>query len=140
MIDAIVDRREQRDYLDSSPVKTAPRSGYRRAARFRPPRNGPEVPAWDAVQRARGARRLTSVDYLERMLGEFIELHGDRPSGDDPAIVAGIGTPRWQSHRHRRAGARSPKTVNAATMVVPTRRGTARRAASWSWPNACICH
>ena len=26
------------------------------------------------------------------MLGEFIELHGDRSSGDDPAIVAGIGT------------------------------------------------
>jgi acetyl-CoA carboxylase carboxyl transferase alpha subunit len=26
------------------------------------------------------------------MLGEFVELHGDRSSGDDPAIIAGIGT------------------------------------------------
>jgi acyl-CoA carboxylase subunit beta len=94
MVDAIVDRREQRDYLARClTVLTAPRSGYqRRGHTFRSPGNGPEVPAWDAVQRARGSRRFTSVDYLERMLGEFVELHGDRSSGDDPAIVAGIGT------------------------------------------------
>jgi acetyl-CoA carboxylase carboxyl transferase beta subunit/acetyl-CoA carboxylase carboxyl transferase alpha subunit len=94
MVDAIVDRREQREYLARClTVLTAPRSGYhRRGHTFRSARNGPEVPAWDAVQRARGARRLTSVDYLQRMLGEFVELHGDRSSGDDPAVVAGIGT------------------------------------------------
>ena len=94
MIDAIVDRREQRDYLARClTVLTAPRSGHqRRGHTFRARRTGPELPAWDAVQRARGTRRLTSVDYLERMLGEFVELHGDRSSGDDPAIVAGIGT------------------------------------------------
>jgi acyl-CoA carboxylase subunit beta len=94
MIDAIVDRREQRDYLARClTVLTAPRSGHhRRGHTFRHRRQGPELPAWDAVQRARGSRRLTSVDYLQRMLGEFVELHGDRSSGDDPAIVAGIGT------------------------------------------------
>ena len=94
MVDAIIDRREQRNFLARClAVLTAPRSGFQRRGRaFRSPRNGPEVPAWDVVQRARGARRLTSVDYVERMLGEFIELHGDRSSGDDPAIVAGIGT------------------------------------------------
>jgi acetyl-CoA carboxylase carboxyl transferase beta subunit/acetyl-CoA carboxylase carboxyl transferase alpha subunit len=94
MVDAIIDRREQRDFLTRClEILTAPRTGFhRRGHSFRSPRNGPEVPAWDAVQRARGARRLTSMDYVERMLGEFIELHGDRSSGDDPAIVAGIGT------------------------------------------------
>src|SRR5215204_6853695 len=94
MVDAIIDRREQRGYLARClAVLAAPRSGYqRRGHRFRSPRNGPEVPAWDAVQRARGALRLTSVDYVERMLDEFIELHGDRSSGDDPAIIAGFGT------------------------------------------------
>src|SRR5215217_722803 len=94
MVDAIVDRRQQRDYLGRClAVLAAPRSGYqRRGHTFRSSRNGPEVAAWDAVQRARGARRLTSVDYLKRMLGEFVELHGDRSSGDDPAIVAGMGT------------------------------------------------
>jgi len=94
MVDAIIDRREQRDFLARClTILTAPRSKFQRRARtFRSRRNGPEVAAWDAVQRARGARRLTSLDYVERMLGEFIELHGDRTSGDDPAIVAGIGT------------------------------------------------
>ncbi|MDF3015941.1 MAG: acetyl-CoA carboxylase, carboxyl transferase, beta subunit [Thermomicrobiales bacterium] len=94
MVDAIIDRREQRNFLARClAILSAPRTGYqRRGHSFRSPRNGPEVPAWDAVQRARGARRLTSVDYVERMLGEFVELHGDRSSGDDSAIVAGIGT------------------------------------------------
>jgi acyl-CoA carboxylase subunit beta len=94
MIDAIIDRREQHNFMARClAILTAPRSKFRRRARtFRSRRNGPEVPAWDAVLRARGARRLTSLDYVERMLGEFIELHGDRSSGDDPAIVAGIGT------------------------------------------------
>jgi acetyl-CoA carboxylase carboxyl transferase beta subunit/acetyl-CoA carboxylase carboxyl transferase alpha subunit len=94
MVDAIIDRREQRNFLARClAILTAPRSGFqRRGHAFRSRRNGPEVPAWDVVQRARGARRLTSGDYVERMLGEFIELHGDRSSGDDPAIVAGIGT------------------------------------------------
>jgi acetyl-CoA carboxylase carboxyl transferase subunit beta len=94
MVDSIVDRREQQEFLARClTVLTAPRSGYqRRGHTFRSHRNGPEVAAWDAVQRARGSRRLTSMDYLERMLGEFVELHGDRSSGDDPAIIAGIGT------------------------------------------------
>ncbi|MEZ4563931.1 MAG: carboxyl transferase domain-containing protein [Thermomicrobiales bacterium] len=36
--------------------------------------------------------RLTSADYLRLMVESFVELHGDRSSGDDPAIIAGLGT------------------------------------------------
>ncbi len=94
MIDAIVDRREQRDFLSRTlSVLVAPRSGYHRRGRsFRRKQDGSVISAWDAVQRARESSRLTSGDYLERMLGEFVELHGDRSSGDDPAIIAGLGT------------------------------------------------
>ena len=94
MIDAIVDRRQQRDVLSRTlRIVAAPRSGYhRRGRRFRPPRGGAELPAWDAVQRARALDRMTSVDFLQRILGDLIELHGDRASGDDPAVIAGIGT------------------------------------------------
>jgi acetyl-CoA carboxylase carboxyl transferase beta subunit/acetyl-CoA carboxylase carboxyl transferase alpha subunit len=94
MIDAIVDRREQRDLLSRAlNIVAAPRSGYqRRGRRFRAPRGGMELPAWDAVQRARASDRMTSVDFLQRILGDLVELHGDRASGDDPAVVAGIGT------------------------------------------------
>jgi acetyl-CoA carboxylase carboxyl transferase subunit beta len=95
MIDDIVDRREQRAYLERLlAIIAAPRDGHRRSGRrLRRSREGKgeEILAWDAVQRARAASRLTSVDYLDRMLGDFVELHGDRTSGDDTAVVAGIG-------------------------------------------------
>jgi len=51
----------------------------------------PEAPAWEHVQLARHEARPTSRDYLERIVSNFIELHGDRRYGDDPAIVAGLG-------------------------------------------------
>lgn len=96
MVDAIIDRREQREYVGHIlSVVLAPRAGHqRRPRRFRSDRDGEEIAAWDAVQRARAEDRLTSVGYIERMLDTFVELHGDRSSGDDPAVVAGIGTLR----------------------------------------------
>src|SRR3954464_7208600 len=48
-------------------------------------------PAWQRVQLARHPKRPHSLDYIERLLTEFEELHGDRGYGDDPAIVAGMG-------------------------------------------------
>jgi acetyl-CoA carboxylase carboxyl transferase subunit beta len=32
------------------------------------------------------------LDYVERICEQFVELHGDRQSGDDPAVVAGFAT------------------------------------------------
>ena len=41
--------------------------------------------------------RPTFLDYAERVFTDFVELHGDRKFGDDPAIVGGLahfqGTP-----------------------------------------------
>ena len=34
--------------------------------------------------------RLASVDYIEQIFDEFMELHGDRQFRDDPAIVGGV--------------------------------------------------
>lgn len=42
--------------------------------------------------RARETARPTTLDYARLMLSDFEELHGDRFSGDCPAIVGGIGT------------------------------------------------
>jgi acetyl-CoA carboxylase carboxyl transferase subunit alpha len=60
-------------------------------------RRGGERDAWHAVQLARHQDRPYTLDYLERICDDFIELHGDRAEGDDPAIVAGIGSFRGQS-------------------------------------------
>ncbi|HQH27125.1 MAG TPA: acetyl-CoA carboxylase carboxyltransferase subunit alpha [Oligoflexia bacterium] len=48
----------------------------------------------DAYQRVRLSRhfeRPFTLDYIGRMISDFIELKGDRLYADDPAIVGGIG-------------------------------------------------
>jgi acyl-CoA carboxylase subunit beta len=94
MVDGIVDRRDQREYLSRLlSVLIGPHDGHRRRSRrFRSPRLASEISAWDTVQRARAGDRLTSADYIQRMLTDFTELHGDRSSGDDPAVIAGVGS------------------------------------------------
>ncbi|MEE2753641.1 MAG: acetyl-CoA carboxylase carboxyltransferase subunit alpha [Candidatus Latescibacterota bacterium] len=44
---------------------------------------------WQKVQIARHPQRPYTMDYIETMLTDFVELHGDRQYGDDPAIVGG---------------------------------------------------
>lgn len=45
---------------------------------------------WDRVQVARHVNRPTTLDYINLIFTDFIELHGDRLFGDDTAIVGGI--------------------------------------------------
>ncbi|MFP3917007.1 acetyl-CoA carboxylase carboxyl transferase subunit alpha [Lysinibacillus telephonicus] len=45
---------------------------------------------WDRVQVARHPMRPTTLEYIEEICTDFIELHGDRSYGDDEAIVGGI--------------------------------------------------
>jgi acetyl-CoA carboxylase carboxyl transferase subunit alpha len=46
---------------------------------------------WQRVQVARAPGRPTSMDYIQEVVINFQELHGDRTLGDDPALVAGLG-------------------------------------------------
>lgn len=46
--------------------------------------------AWQKVQIARASNRKTSLDYIEKIFDEFIELHGDRNYRDDKAMVCGL--------------------------------------------------
>lgn len=45
---------------------------------------------WQRVQIARHPNRPTTLDYIENCFSDFLELHGDRCYGDDPAIVGGF--------------------------------------------------
>ncbi|WP_301108465.1 acetyl-CoA carboxylase carboxyl transferase subunit alpha [Sporosarcina sp.] len=47
---------------------------------------------WDRVQVARHPARPTTIDYIERLFENFIELHGDRNFADDEAIIGGIAS------------------------------------------------
>lgn len=46
---------------------------------------------WQRVELARHPRRPFTLDYIERIVTDFTELHGDRTFADDRAIVAGLG-------------------------------------------------
>lgn len=52
---------------------------------------------WEVVQVARHPARPQTRDYIDMMVKDFIELHGDRRFGDDCAIVTGTG--RIGSHK-----------------------------------------
>lgn len=53
--------------------------------------------AWQRVQLARHIDRPQTLDYIERLCGDFFELRGDRSFGDDGAIVGGLATHRGES-------------------------------------------
>ena len=46
---------------------------------------------WRSVELARHQDRPYTLDYVDRILDDFFELHGDRSRGDDAAVVTGIG-------------------------------------------------
>jgi acetyl-CoA carboxylase carboxyl transferase subunit alpha len=47
--------------------------------------------AWQTVQVARHPKRPLLEDYINLMVQDFHELHGDRRFGDDKAVCAGLG-------------------------------------------------
>ena len=46
--------------------------------------------SWQRIQIARHPQRLYTLDYINMITEDFVELHGDRLFGDDKAIVAGF--------------------------------------------------
>ncbi len=50
-----------------------------------------QLTRWQRVLVARAAGRPTALDHLAGLVEGFVELHGDRTLGDDPAIVGGLG-------------------------------------------------
>ena len=96
VLDAVVERAKLRDILSTTLDLLGPQ--YRltpmrkRAHRRSVETNAPQAPqAWDSVQLARHQERPTSLGYIDSIFAPFVELHGDRHTADDPAIVCGIG-------------------------------------------------
>ena len=78
----MVDRLLHRGRETPSPVETA---------------DDPKSAVWARVQLARNLRRPRTLDLVDAMADEWVELHGDRGFGDDPAMVAGFA--RIEGHR-----------------------------------------
>lgn len=45
---------------------------------------------WQRVQIARHPKRLYTLDYIDFIMTDFVELHGDRLYGDDKALITGL--------------------------------------------------
>ena len=50
----------------------------------------PKAAVWARVQLARNVRRPRTLELVAELADEWIELHGDRLYGDDPAMVTGF--------------------------------------------------
>ena len=57
----------------------------------------PNLTPLQYVQIARHPQRPYTLDYLNHLTDDFLEFHGDRRAGDDPALVAGFGFYRGRS-------------------------------------------
>jgi acetyl-CoA carboxylase carboxyl transferase alpha subunit len=92
------------------------------------------------VRLARHPERPTALDYIKRILPGFVELHGDRLYGDDPAVVAGLGElgeravvviaqerGRGAERERRRGGRPYPEGYRKALRML-------RLAARWNMP------
>jgi acetyl-CoA carboxylase carboxyl transferase subunit alpha len=49
-----------------------------------------KLTAWNRVELARRAGRPYTLDYVEHLFTDWVELHGDRLFGEDPALVTGL--------------------------------------------------
>ncbi len=57
----------------------------------------PRLSALHFVQIARHPQRPYTQDYIDYLTADFLEFHGDRRAGDDPAVVCGFGFYRGRS-------------------------------------------
>ncbi len=64
---------------------------------------------WEVVELARHPDRPYALDYIKRLAPDFIELHGDRLSADDPALVGGVG--RWHGRTTMFLGHQKGRTL-----------------------------
>jgi acetyl-CoA carboxylase carboxyl transferase subunit alpha len=46
---------------------------------------------WERTQLSRHPNRPHAIDYIEKIVADFHELHGDRRFSDDPSMIAGFG-------------------------------------------------
>lgn len=57
-----------------------------------------KLTAWEKVEIARSPKRKTSIDYIEKIFDNFIELHGDRNFRDDKSIICGLASLDGQNY------------------------------------------
>ena len=94
MIDAVIDRPLLKDTVGALLDMLMSRYTIKREGRgytVDPPDPKPSEGAWNVVELARHPERPTSLEYINQMVTNFVQLHGDRSYGDDSSLIWGLG-------------------------------------------------
>ena len=92
LLDNVVDREGLREVLGTTLSLLSPERESIKRTRMKSPKNPEGEADVDRVLKiARHPGRPSALDYIRSMVDGFIELKGDRVSGDDTSIVAGMG-------------------------------------------------
>ena len=97
MIDMVVPRRALRNRLAVLVSELSPNRDAGWPTVQLAPTPTTDRPAHEVMALARRDDRPRARDYIARIFSSFVELHGDRCYGDDPAIVGGIANLRGRS-------------------------------------------
>jgi acetyl-CoA carboxylase alpha subunit len=90
---------------------------------------------WRSVELARHQERPYTLDYIDRLLEDWVELHGDRARADDASIVTGLG--RFNGRTIAVIGHQKGRDIGERTkrnfgMAYPEGyRGSASRSSRW---------
>jgi len=68
---------------------------------------------WRSVELARHSQRPYTLDYVERLFEDYVELHGDRARAEDPALVTGLA--RFQGQTLAIIGQQKGREINERT-------------------------
>lgn len=96
-VDDIISRTDMKQYLSKILKLHSKRSRCINCLKLMHRRNSTKIPLtelsnWEVMLKARSNRRPTSLDYINNIFSDFIELHGDKIGSDDHAIVGGLAS------------------------------------------------
>ena len=120
LIDLVVTRRRQRDLLVSLLDLTAPTFRLELTRPLEPlvRRTRPPATPFQEVELARHEQRPSALDYIGRIAATFVEIRGDRTTGDDAAVVAGFANLGGEAvmliGQQRSEAAHRPPTIQPA--------------------------
>jgi acetyl-CoA carboxylase carboxyl transferase subunit alpha len=78
------------DLLKSSEVTGADVKGLQAKKDALQKKIAAKLTPWNRIELARRAGRPFTLDYVHALFTDFVELHGDRAFGDDPAMITGL--------------------------------------------------
>jgi acetyl-CoA carboxylase carboxyl transferase subunit alpha len=78
------------DLLKNSEIKTADVKDLIAKKEAMQKKISGKLTAWNRVELARRSGRPYTLDYVANIFTDFVELHGDRCFGDDPALICGF--------------------------------------------------